>query len=73
MSDDKALIARLDALETSLAYQEQTIEDLNAALVGQEKEMAQLRRDVARMTEQLSSIGGHPALASNDEPPPPHY
>jgi SlyX protein len=65
--------ARLDALEIRIAYQDQTIEDLNAALIRQGQEIERLRREMrlleAEMHEAMAATPGDPAA----EPPPPHY
>lgn len=65
--------ARLDALEIRIAYQDQTIEDLNAALIRQVQEIDRLRREMrlleAEMREAMAAAPGDPAA----EPPPPHY
>jgi len=65
--------ARLDALEIRIAYQDQTIEDLNAAVVAQAEEIKRLRREMrlleAEMREAMAASPGDPAA----EPPPPHY
>jgi SlyX protein len=72
MADDDPT-ARLDALEIRIAYQDQTIEDLNAAVVAQAEEIKRLRREMrlleAEMREAMAATPGDPAA----EPPPPHY
>jgi SlyX protein len=70
MPDD--VIARLDALEIRVAYQDQTIEDLNSALASQWQEIEKLRRDVALLEAELreAAQGG---VDGGPEPPPPHY
>lgn len=64
---------RLEKLETTVAYQEQSIEDLNKTILAQAAELAQLQRLVANLGERLREIADNPALAEGPEPPPPHY
>jgi SlyX protein len=71
MSDIEALIARVDALEMRAAEQDHTIEDLNATVVAQWKEIESLNRHIARLGAQLQEIEGR--VPSVPEPPPPHY
>lgn len=68
MSDSE----RIDALEARIAYQDQTIEELNAALTEQWTVVEQLRRRMELMEEQVRSGGGIIADPAT-EPPPPHY
>lgn len=65
--------ARLEKLETTVAYQEQAIEDLNKTILAQAAEIAQLKRLVGNLGERLREIADNPALAEPPEPPPPHY
>jgi len=65
--------ARLEKLETTIAYQDETIEELNKAVTDLWQQLEALRRDMSKLTEQLGEVEGHPALAAQDEPPPPHY
>jgi SlyX protein len=64
---------RLEKLETTIAYQEQAIEDLNKMVLAQGVEIAQLKRLVGNLGERLREIADNPALAEPPEPPPPHY
>jgi SlyX protein len=70
---EEAPAARLDALEIRIAYQDQTIEELNAAVIRQAQEIDRLRREMrlleAEMREAMAATPGDPAA----EPPPPHY
>lgn len=73
MSDDKTLSARIEKLETTVAFQEQTIEDLNQALALHFREIETLKRELHNLGSQLRDVESHPALAPQAEPPPPHY
>lgn len=64
---------RLDKLETTIAYQEQAIEDLNKIVLEQAAEIAQLKRLIGNLGERVREIADNPALAEPPEPPPPHY
>jgi SlyX protein len=66
-------VARLEKLETTIAYQEQAIEDLNKTVLAQAAEIAQLKRLVGNLGERLREIADNPALAEGPEAPPPHY
>jgi SlyX protein len=72
MHDIAALIARIDALEARAAHQERTIEDLNATVIAQWKEIEALNRQIARLDAQVREIGAH-GPSGEPEPPPPHY
>jgi SlyX protein len=62
---------RLDRLETRIAFQDQTIEELNGVITEQWTVIEQLRRKVEAMEEQVRS-GSYIADPST-EVPPPHY
>jgi SlyX protein len=64
---------RLEKLETTIAYQEQAIDDLNRTVLSQAAEIAQLKRLVGNLGERLRELADNPALAEPSEPPPPHY
>jgi SlyX protein len=64
---------RIEKLETTVAYQEQSIEDLNKTVLAQAAEIAQLKRLMDNLGERLREIADNPALAEGPEPPPPHY
>lgn len=71
--NNDALAARLDALEIRIAYQDQTIEDLNTALAAQWQEVEKLRREMALLEAQLREAAESARDAGTPEPPPPHY
>ena len=64
---------RLDELEMRVVHQDQTIEDLNAAITAQWKLIERLERQVERLAERVAEAEqsiGDPAPV---DPPPPHY
>ncbi len=63
-------LARLEALETKLAFQEDTVQQLSDALVAQQSRLDRLQARIEMLTEQLRAgdEGDGPP-----EPPPPHY
>ncbi len=64
--------ARLDALETRIAHQDATIEDLNRIVTEQWGAIDLLTRHLAALRERVREMAERPA-ESGDEPPPPHY
>ena len=63
---------RLIELETRLAFQDDALQALNAALVRQAQEIAVLIREVEALKSQLRTLAA--AAASHEhETPPPHY
>ncbi|MGQ4275100.1 SlyX family protein [Terrihabitans sp. B22-R8] len=63
--------SRLEALEIRVAYQDQTIEDLNETITAQWKEIERLSADFRRLSDRLQQT--EQSLPLEDEPPPPHY
>lgn len=62
---------RIEALETRVAYQDQTIEELNAALTAQWQSIDLLTRKLVMLEEQMRS-GSYIADPATERPPP-HY
>jgi SlyX protein len=71
MSDGKNLGARIDALEARLIYQDDTIEVLNQTITAQWREIDALKRQIARLGEQLEQTQASTETAGDE--PPPHY
>ena len=72
MSTESDLIARIEKLETTVAFQDQTIEELSAALAEHYRQIEGLKRELHNLGAALRDVEAHPALAVK-EPPPPHY
>jgi SlyX protein len=62
--------ARLDALETRIAHQDQTIADLNEVITAQWRKIDLLERSLARLREEFQTLD---TRRDGPEPPPPHY
>jgi SlyX protein len=72
MSDGRDLSERIDALESRVTYQDDTIEILNQTITAQWREIDALKRQISVLNERLEEAraGGPPGPV--DEPPP-HY
>ena len=62
---------RLEKLESRIAFQDQTIEELNQVMTEQWSVIDQLRRELDAMAEQVRS-GSYIADPATEKPPP-HY
>lgn len=62
---------QLEALESKLTFQEDTIAQLSDALVAQQTRIDRLEARIELLTEQLRSVADD--AADGPEPPPPHY
>jgi SlyX protein len=71
MNDAKILGERIDALETRLTFQDETIETLNKTITAQWARIDALTRLVANLTERLQEAETH--LPGSVNEPPPHY
>ena len=65
--------SRLDELEIRIAHQDQTIEDLNAAITAQWKLIERLERQMARLAERVADSERSTGDAAPVDRPPPHY
>jgi SlyX protein len=71
MNDEKTLSDRIDALETRLMFQDETIETLNKAITAQWVKIDALTRQVATLSERLQEAEANAPGPANE--PPPHY
>jgi SlyX protein len=71
MSDAKTLDERIDALESRLMFQDETIETLNKTITAQWQQIDALTRQVAALSDRLREAEANAPGASNE--PPPHY
>ena len=68
----EALETRIETLETRVAHQDQMLEDLNATITDQWKQIESLTRKLARLDEQLQDVRSS-AGSTGEQEPPPHY
>lgn len=70
MPDAEQLVARVDALEERVAYQDETIEALNQTITAQWATIDALKRQLANLMERLEDAVSGPGPIDR---PPPHY
>ncbi|HEV7278240.1 MAG TPA: SlyX family protein [Devosiaceae bacterium] len=73
MENSEALAARIEKLETLVAFQDQAIEDLSKTVTDQWKIIETLKRELAGLGAQVREVETHPALSVTPDAPPPHY
>ena len=73
MTDPPALLARLEQLETRVSFQDQAIEELSTTVTDNWKLIEGLRRELARLTDQVKDVENALDAVPSKEPPPPHY
>ncbi|WP_341709029.1 SlyX family protein [Halopseudomonas sp.] len=67
------LIARIDELESRLAFQDDTIQALNDVLAAQQFELDRLRRSLELVAKRQADLAAQVPGEAGEEPPPPHY
>ena len=65
--------ARLEALETRIAHQDEVIEDLNQTVTTQWREIDRLTREITMLRDRMAAAEAQVGAEPGDEPPPPHY
>ncbi|HHO59928.1 MAG TPA: SlyX family protein [Thiotrichales bacterium] len=71
--DKTALENRVMELEIRLTHYEDTIEQLNQAIISQGSEIDVLKVQLEHLNKKLKSAQGSILADEKDETPPPHY
>ena len=64
---------RIIELETRLAFQDSTLQELNAVVTEQQQQIDELRAQIDRLLERIDDMSQSASVNPADEPPPPHY
>jgi SlyX protein len=72
-AEPDGLAVRVEALEVSLTYQAQTIEDLNRSITDQWTLIEQMRRALTQLLDRVQQAETQASAVGPAEPPPPHY
>lgn len=72
-SNNTKLQQYLIEIETKVAFQEQTIEELNQALIHQQFALDKLQLQVRNLAEKLQGLSPSNVASRSEETPPPHY
>lgn len=69
----KQLEAKVNDLEFQIAFQEQTIEQLNDALTQQQLQLSRIQEQMSFMITKVKSLSSSNMADPSEETPPPHY
>ncbi|RCU43785.1 MULTISPECIES: SlyX family protein [Corallincola] len=64
---------RIDELESKLAFQEDTIQQLSEVLAKQDETLRTVERQLKLMADKFKSMQSHQIASEAEETPPPHY
>ena len=60
-------------LESKLAFQDETINELNEVNTDQQNQLDVLREEIRLLNLRISSVAEASNVSEEKEPPPPHY
>ena len=66
-------LSEIDELQTKLAFQDHTIEELNEALTSQQQQIDKLSFQVRHLMGKIKSMAPSNVAKMSEETPPPHY
>jgi SlyX protein len=67
------IIDDIEQLQMKVAFQEDTIESLNKALIAQQKQLEDLQFAFKQIANKVRAIEPSNMAAEHEEAPPPHY
>ena len=73
MTEQAKLRADIDQLQTKLAFQEHTIEELNLALSDQQQQMEKMQFQIKHLIDRVKQLQPSQIASQSEETPPPHY
>lgn len=65
--------SRLVELESRVAFQEHTLQELNAVVARQQQEILRLQRELEALRAQIRALAPALVAGRGEETPPPHY
>jgi SlyX protein len=75
--EDRKLMSNVETdieqLQMKMAFQEDTIESINQALIEQQKQMDDLQFQLKQLVSKISAIEPSNMASEEEESPPPHY
>ena len=60
-------------LQSKLAFQDETINQLNEVITDQQNQIDQLREEIRLLNLRIASVAEASNVSEEKEPPPPHY
>lgn len=63
----------IEQLQMKVSFQEDTIEELNSALIQQQKQLENLQFTIAHLVNKVNTLQTPNGGSDDSEPPPPHY
>jgi len=60
-------------LQSKLAFQDETISELNEVITDQQNQLDQLREEIRLLGLRIASVAESSSTSEEKEPPPPHY
>lgn len=73
MATEQHLLQRIAELETKVAFQEITIEELNQSLIDHQMLLDKLQTQVRHLAEKFKGVQTSNIASMAEETPPPHY
>lgn len=64
---------RMVELEVRVAFQEQTLQELNEVVTRQQQQIDRLAQELETLKVQLTIVAPSLVIAKEEETPPPHY
>lgn len=63
----------IEQLQMKVSFQEDSIEELNKALIQQQKQLEDLQFRISHLVSKVTSLETPNRITDEIEPPPPHY